>query len=69
MSVEYSIWGIPAGETHETLLCEVVRGERITSEPLAEAVKAEAERRGYTAVRIVTLRMDMTAPELARLFR
>lgn len=55
--LEYSIWGIPPGEDSETLLCEVVRGERITNKRLADAVKLEAERRGNSSVRIMALNM------------
>ena len=60
MSAEFSIWGVPPGDDAETLLCEAVRGERITERALAEAVKAEAERRGNTRVRI--LELDLSKP-------
>lgn len=64
--VEYSIWGIAPGDDSETLLCEVVRGERITDKRLAEAVKLEAKARGNTAVRIMAL--DMGRADIGAMF-
>ena len=65
--MEFSIWGIPPGETLETLLCEFVRGERITDRALANAVKLEAEKRGNSKVRIMAL--DLASVDVAAMFR
>jgi hypothetical protein len=63
---EYSVWGIEPGGEFETLLCEVVRGEHITDNRLAEAVKAEAIKRGNRNVRIMAL--DLATVNIGAMF-
>jgi hypothetical protein len=64
--MEFSVWGIAPRDEFETLLCEVVRGKRITDKRLAEAVKVEAIKRGNKNVRIMEL--DMACADIAGMF-
>jgi len=53
---EYVIWGVPAGQTEETLLLEKVEGELITSRADAEKYKKVLEtKHGCTKTRIQEL--------------
>ena len=60
--MEYAIWGIPAGDTEETLLLARRYGEPITSKIIAEdlAEMLRGGRFGSRAVRIQEI--DLTTP-------
>jgi len=58
--VEYAVWGVAPGDTDEQVLFARVKGEPITSKPLAERLKEIAVNKGATGVRIQTV--DMSTP-------
>ena len=55
--MEYAIWGVPPGETEETLLVATPKGKPITSKDDADRWALACERRGATEVRIQAVDM------------